>query len=1655
MDLLSQEPLFSTDPSTVGFDISAGKRWIYPENYPVREYQFSIVKTSLFQNTLVCLPTGLGKTFIAAVVMYNFWRWYPRGIIVFLAPTKPLVAQQIDACHDIMGIPISETIQLTGVIHQKERKIAWHERRVIFATPQTFQYDLAKNIIPKELVKCVIIDEAHRALGKHAYCECIRMLNEKNKFYRLVALSATPGSKLEAVQEVINNLHISRLELRDDASPDILPYINQKNIQIVEVGMNDQFKNFYDRYINIMDPLYRVLLKNNIIKMDISSLSKGKMFYIRNDFQKNKNKRFNYGELYNTINILSTMVYAKDLMIYHGLRTFHKFYQNHSDKPWINGKPELLELLDEVNQYLGSFPDIQELIDGNDKAFADMNVVYGHRKYEKLQEILTDYFTNAEENKISTRVIVFSEFRESVSEIYVSLYKLQPLIRPQIFVGQAHLMNQAQQKKAIENFRNNKVNVLISTSVGEEGLDVGEVDLIVCFDTTGKGPTRLVQRIGRTGRKRDGRVIVLVTDAKEHQTLKSALISKDNLNAKVMQSRQVKEALNDNSPRMVPDDLEPECLKMKMTVIPVTPRTKSKRKVGDKKKAKAQPKRKYTKRKSKDNFEEAEDAEVEMEETISKFNKTRTKKGKQSSLMSFFQQSTVSNCRDSSMQDDEVVCMRVEEVSRAVPQVISQLINYNNVRIKPTNAKLLSSDNEADNFLTLCAMKESEKNINQNNKILNFIYMPNFVNNEDMLDNFKIPSLKVLDCIVSLTEYVPPVQEELDEFDEFYNDLGDWDNDFVGYNQQDDCNNYHEAHSSYHDYQNQSNYYQDNGNCSKENYFMNQKSKFEALLDDSTDDDDLYQPDEILPPHERINLTEDILDVTNTDDRTKRNQSEGTLNETISVVTGGAFEDLLNTSSDESVEEINSSPSKSESSLNRLEIKQAKDVSMNCQVDTVPVVNNLDSDTLLVNRLEANDVGISDCEEDVVPVNDLEADTIPVNDLEADTIAVNNVEVEVNNLRADKIPVTDSDTLIISKLPESGESQIKNDKKTSSQVLTQDNFDNIDFESDFGSWEKEIFQRNVTSQDNKNIMDSNDTLSSKNKAVNSFDNVKRSTNLVISSQNPSINTDLNYRNKLINISNGEIDGSKKDDCHSPDLVRHSNHRRSTQSKLNRTLDFLGKQSLEMTENSYGNIHSTAQSDDDIFDNESLIADSDFEDQLRAVENSNDFDKISSSNIKDCNNKNKVDKLKDLDNIKNSLPLSCSSPVQLKINDRNLPLEPINVDSNLIETYVDDCNWDSDFETSSAPITECKYFGNYSETVSENIPTTSKQSTNDKVNVQRSQKENNPNWLSAKTADSKKINQENSLLKTNKFGKNRFPALKFNSRSNLRKDSSDSDSDFAPTKIVKNVFHNRENIYNNEKKLTSDSTLPVNNNIIRNKFVLPKPNSPKSLSLSNLTKFAAPSRATSKLSSSSKTTGTVSTSSWIDSKKSSSLDSFPKRKQSREKNRKKRKRNGFIDDEAEVSGDDHSPGHSGDDDDGADLEDFVSYSQYHDNSVDMKAHYLQSVKSPRRPGKFLIRKPKSPPPDLRIYSQIIPDEPNTYLYDSFCVEDDEIPEELSSDEVTVIEINNSKNKKKRKRDSSQDTRSKRKRIIINSDTSDDEIEILRVQIADESLMLKNK
>lgn len=148
------------------------------------------------------LPTGLGKTFIAAVVMFNFYRWYPTGKIVFMAPTRPLVKQQVDACYDIMAIPKDVTAELTGINKNSVRNDIWLDKRVFFVTPQVLQNDLDKCPELASLIKLIVVDEAHKAKGNYAYCEVIKKIKSQAKYFRVLALSATPGNSINDIGEV-------------------------------------------------------------------------------------------------------------------------------------------------------------------------------------------------------------------------------------------------------------------------------------------------------------------------------------------------------------------------------------------------------------------------------------------------------------------------------------------------------------------------------------------------------------------------------------------------------------------------------------------------------------------------------------------------------------------------------------------------------------------------------------------------------------------------------------------------------------------------------------------------------------------------------------------------------------------------------------------------------------------------------------------------------------------------------------------------------------------------------------------------------------------------------------------------------------------------------------------------------------------------------------------------------------------------------------------------------------------------------------------------------------------------------------------------------------------------------------------------------------
>ncbi|KAK3583331.1 hypothetical protein CHS0354_038942 [Potamilus streckersoni] len=585
-ELLPTQLGYTQDNSLPGFDKAAGKLWIYPTNYPVREYQFNIVQQALFKNTLVVLPTGLGKTFIASVLMYNLYRWYPQGKVIFMAPTKPLVAQQIEACYKIMGIPQKDTAEMTGNMGPTKREKAWCENRVFFLTPQVMANDLSRGSCPAEKVKCLVVDEAHKALGNHAYCQVVRELVKYTQDFRVLALSATPGSDIKTVQQVINNLLISQIELRTEDSPDIRQYCHERKVEKIVIPLGDELSSVKATYIKILEVFVSRLKRQGVLyNRDTTSLSKFLILKARDAFRQNPPERLprqQYGAVEGDFALAMSLYHGYELLQLHGARSLFMFLDGivNGEKSYGRTRAELMrnldfsDLLEMLAQKFTPAPSQRSSISGS-ASKEKKPFVTGHPKIEKLQEIVLDHFQNYANDEninkgVATRIMIFSQYRDSVREITDMLSQHYPLVKVMSFIGQSSAgkstkgFTQKEQLKVMKQFREGGYNTLVSTCVGEEGLDIGEVDLIICFDAH-KSPIRLVQRMGRTGRKREGRIVMLVTQGKEEQIYNQSQYSKRSIHKAILNGAKSLHFYQFN-PRIVPDNTVPSCHKMHISV---------------------------------------------------------------------------------------------------------------------------------------------------------------------------------------------------------------------------------------------------------------------------------------------------------------------------------------------------------------------------------------------------------------------------------------------------------------------------------------------------------------------------------------------------------------------------------------------------------------------------------------------------------------------------------------------------------------------------------------------------------------------------------------------------------------------------------------------------------------------------------------------------------------------------------------------------------------------------------------------------------------------------------------------------------------------------------------------------------------------------------
>lgn len=349
------------------------------------------------------LPTGLGKTFIAAVVMYNIFRWYPTGKIIFMAPTRPLVAQQIDACYQIMGIPKEDTIELTGKQNKRIRSTAWHSKRVFFVTPQVVWSDINDPEInfPISEVKLIVVDEAHKAKGKYAYTDVVSSIAARNKMFRILALSATPGRTIKDVVEVVQNLLISHVEVRSERSIDVAPYTFKKNIKTVVVQLDDNLRKIRDDFLELLEPYVTRLQEYNVITGHLGNLSKGWLLMEKNRYRDNVNvqRHPQHSKIMTDFCVCISMYHGLELLERHGIRVFLNYFDDNTDgekeKYFVMTDGKIRDFLDKLRSFAGPNPFAagDTTLQNNISMCDDLtDFDCGHPKFKILQTHLVEHF---------------------------------------------------------------------------------------------------------------------------------------------------------------------------------------------------------------------------------------------------------------------------------------------------------------------------------------------------------------------------------------------------------------------------------------------------------------------------------------------------------------------------------------------------------------------------------------------------------------------------------------------------------------------------------------------------------------------------------------------------------------------------------------------------------------------------------------------------------------------------------------------------------------------------------------------------------------------------------------------------------------------------------------------------------------------------------------------------------------------------------------------------------------------------------------------------------------------------------------------------------------------------------------------------------------
>ncbi len=496
-------------------------------------------------NTMIVAPTALGKTIVATLVAADRLEKVKNSKILVLAPSKPLAIQHESTFKEFLTVPCSS---ITGAVKTDERVKRWEESQIICATPQTVESDLLKGRYSLKDVSLVVFDECHHGVGSYSYVYLASRYVKESKFNLILGLTASPGSDKEKIKEVCDNLYVQNIVVKTEEDYDVRPYFNPVAIDWVRVKMSSELEKIKKH----VDKALKVRLKGlkNMGIIRTVSVNKTDILRARGRVQSAIARTVNpKKECFQAISILSAVIniqHSQELIETQGVVTFNKYVARLRKKKTKAAKSliqdpnfgKAIYLAREAEKHGLEHPKLKKVTDIIKKEL-------GQNGQTKLQS--ERYVKDADQK--SSKIMVFTQYRDSLEMIHQKLEKEG--IKSAKFFGQASRdgekgLTQKEQKEIIKAFKIGEYDVLLSTSVAEEGIDIPAVDLVILYEPV-PSEVRMIQRRGRTGRKRSGRVKVLITNGTRDEGYYWASINKERRMKRQLIDSEVLEELNSNA----------------------------------------------------------------------------------------------------------------------------------------------------------------------------------------------------------------------------------------------------------------------------------------------------------------------------------------------------------------------------------------------------------------------------------------------------------------------------------------------------------------------------------------------------------------------------------------------------------------------------------------------------------------------------------------------------------------------------------------------------------------------------------------------------------------------------------------------------------------------------------------------------------------------------------------------------------------------------------------------------------------------------------------------------------------------------------------------------------------------------------------------------